>query len=503
MSVQNRPALAITAEPTSGSSTESVPSYVTGFTTLDKEVRIAALPTRGQVPPWLTGTLIRNGPARFEVGQQNLRHWFDGLAMLHSFSFRDGAVAYANKFLRSNVYRAAEKTGKLTYGGFATDPCRSIFQRAMSLFERKIGDNANVNLTRIAGRFVAMTETPLPIEFDLATLETVGVFTYGADDRADHLRVQHTTAHPHHDPATRQLFNYFVSFGRTSSYNVYSIQDGRRERQVFGTTAVREPSYIHSFALTENYVVVAEYPYVVNPLKLLVGGPFIENFVWKPERGTRFFIFRRNGNGLAAICPAEPFFCFHYVNAFEEGDVVQVDLVAYDDSRIIHSLYLDALRGESSYSVPPGRLRRYRLPLDGGEATSRLVSHEPMELPRIDYRRNGRGYRYVYACATTPDDFMSGLLQVDVRSGHRVRWSEPGCYPGEPMFVARPSGETENDGVVLSVVLDGRHARSFLLILDAATFQEIARAEVPHHIPFGFHGQYVGQPGSGILSPET
>jgi carotenoid cleavage dioxygenase-like enzyme len=32
--------------------------------------------------------------------------------------------------------------------------------------------------------------------------------------------------------------------------------------------------------------------------------------------------------------------------------------------------------------------------------------------------------------------------------------------------------------------------RSFLLVLDAATLQEIARAETPHAIPFHFHGNY-------------
>ena len=29
-----------------------------------------------------------------------------------------------------------------------------------------------------------------------------------------------------------------------------------------------------------------------------------------------------------------------------------------------------------------------------------------------------------------------------------------------------------------------------LLILDAGSFEEIGRAEVPHPIPFGFHGQF-------------
>ena len=44
--------------------------------------------------------------------------------------------------------------------------------------------------------------------------------------------------------------------------------------------------------------------------------------------------------------------------------------------------------------------------------------------------------------------------------------------------------------MVLSVVLDSATERSFLLMLDAASFEEVARADAPHHIPFGFHGQF-------------
>ena len=35
-------------------------------------------------------------------------------------------------------------------------------------------DNANVNITQIGHRFVALTERPLPIEFEPQTLKTVG-----------------------------------------------------------------------------------------------------------------------------------------------------------------------------------------------------------------------------------------------------------------------------------------------------------------------------------------
>ena len=44
--------------------------------------------------------------------------------------------------------------------------------------------------------------------------------------------------------------------------------------------------------------------------------------------------------------------------------------------------------------------------------------------------------------------------------------------------------------MVLSVVLDSAAGRSFLLVLDAGSFEELARAEAPQRIPFGFHGDF-------------
>ena len=113
-----------------------------------------------------------------------------------------------------------------------------------------------------------------------------------------------------------------------------------------------------------------------------------------------------------------------------------------------------------------------------------------LELPRIDYgRRNTRDYSYAYF-AGADRTWIDRLVKVDVRNGNRTEWRADGCYPGEPVFVREPGREGEDDGVVLSVVLDTNAGRSFLLVLDAGSFEEIARAEAPHHIPFGFHGQF-------------
>jgi carotenoid cleavage dioxygenase-like enzyme len=122
------------------------------------------------------------------------------------------------------------------------------------------------------------------------------------------------------------------------------------------------------------------------------------------------------------------------------------------------------------------------------------LSEVTLELPRFDYRRRaGRRYRYVYGAGNrVTGDFLDSLVRIDLDGGTAASWHEDGCYPGEPVFVNAPGRAGEEDGVVLSAVLDIRSSRSFLLVLEASTFQELARAEAPHHIPFGFHGNFLG-----------
>ena len=55
--------------------------------------------------------------------------WFDGLAMLHRFSFEEGDVSYANRFLESNAYRAATAKGEIT----SNLPSRASFSKVPSM----------------------------------------------------------------------------------------------------------------------------------------------------------------------------------------------------------------------------------------------------------------------------------------------------------------------------------------------------------------------------------
>jgi beta,beta-carotene 9',10'-dioxygenase len=129
--------------------------YHLGFCTLETEASLDDLPVRGTVPRWLTGTLMRTAPAKFEVGDRRYNHWFDGLAMLHKFAFTAGRVAYANRYLRSQSYLEATATGRISRGEFATDPCRTLFQRVANWFSPKFTDNCNVSVNKMAGEVVA------------------------------------------------------------------------------------------------------------------------------------------------------------------------------------------------------------------------------------------------------------------------------------------------------------------------------------------------------------
>lgn len=48
----------------------------------------------GQLPTWLQGVLLRNGPGMHTIGDSKYNHWFDGLALLHSFTFKNGELLH-------------------------------------------------------------------------------------------------------------------------------------------------------------------------------------------------------------------------------------------------------------------------------------------------------------------------------------------------------------------------------------------------------------------------
>ena len=87
----------------------------------------------------------------------------------------------------------------------------------------------------------------------------------------------------------------------------------------------------------------------------------------------------------------------------------------------------------------------------------------------------------------TPTPAGNTVCKLDLRARTHTQWREPGGLPGEPVFIPRPGGSAEDDGVLLSLVT-GAGGGSFVVVLDARSLAELARARLAEGVPYGFHG---------------
>jgi carotenoid cleavage dioxygenase-like enzyme len=468
--------------------------YELGFRDLTEAVRDRRLEVAGRLPGWLDGSLVRNGPARWRTDDAEADHWFDGLAHLVRFQFDDGEVRYTNQFPRTDAYRTAVAEGSFA-GQFSSSG--SYLGKLKAMLTGTATDNANVHVARIGDDLVALTETPNWVRLDPELLTYRGPLIYDDD-----LTAHHVTAHLRRDADSGEHWGYFTTFGRTSTYVLFRIPEGTTRREAVARIDVNRPAYMHSFALTRTYAVLVEPPLVTHPTKFLLPGQggFIDNYDWNPNRGARFLLFRRDTGELVEEHVASPFFSFHTANAFEVGtgtgegmdaadtdaDELVLDLVAYDDASAITDLSMGALRAADD-GFPSGELRRYRLPLGGGDVSYERLASD-VEMPRFSPDAHMQPYEHVFAQSTELTD-GTALVRVDGPRGESRRWEEMGVFSGEPVFVPRPGGDGEADGVVLSLCLDTVEERSFLLVLDGG-LTELARVPLPHVVPFGFHGEY-------------
>jgi beta-carotene 15,15'-monooxygenase len=145
------------------------------------EETATSIPVRGELPEWLRGSLIRNGPGAFSFANgSSVDHWFDGFAMLYRFTFDPGAtigsidgddaVHYRNRFLRTDAYEAA--TDGEFEGGFATG--ETTLRSRLATFLTDPYDNTNIIAERVGGEYLALTESPRKVRFDPNTLDTTG-----------------------------------------------------------------------------------------------------------------------------------------------------------------------------------------------------------------------------------------------------------------------------------------------------------------------------------------
>ncbi|KAM0053618.1 putative oxidoreductase [Helianthus debilis subsp. tardiflorus] len=466
------------------------------------------LVVEGEIPQWLNGTYLRNGPGLWHIGDYNFRHLFDGYATIVRLQFENGRLVMAHRQIESDAYKAARKNNKLCYREFSEVPKHDNFLSYIgdlaNLFSgASLTDNANTGVVQLGdGRVVCLTETIKgSIVINPNNLETLGKFEY-----SDSLG---TLVHSAHPIVTASEFLTLLPDLLNPGYQVVRMEPGSNERKVIGRVDCRggpSPGWVHSFPVTEHYVVVPEMPLRYCAQNLLRAEPTpLYKFEWHPESKGYMHVMCKASGKLVASVEVPLFVTFHYINAYEDKDEdgrvtgVIVDCCEHNaNPAILDKLRLQNLRSWSGDDVlPDARVGRFKIPLDGspnGELVDALNPDEHgrgMDMCSINPAYLGKKYRYAYACgAQRPCNFPNTITKIDFEDKKAKSWYDEGSVPSEPFFVARPGATKEDDGVVISMVSD-KNGEGYALILDASSFEEIARAKFPYGLPYGLHGCWV------------
>ncbi|XP_064095619.1 carotenoid isomerooxygenase-like [Macrobrachium nipponense] len=493
----------------------------------------------GTIPDWLSGRLTRNGPGLYTYGETKYKHLFDGFAYLHQFIIKGGRVTYQSRFLQSHDHKKNRLSNRIVVTQLGTvahpDPCKTLLQRFMSLFEIDSTDNCSVNVVHMGDELYALTESAVMRRIDPSTLACIG----GKTRVNDIVTVNTVTAHPHVEP-NGTVYNMGSSFtnGSGPAYNIIKfpppqMQEGRKVSSVEQASIVAtipcqwklHPSYYHSFGMTEHYFVFVEMPLVVSIGKLIYNHvareTILEAFQWYPEEKTIFRVVDRStGKLVSTRYTTEAFVIFHHTNAYEKDGHLVIDLAATSDGEIITKAMSE--NGLSKDSPILGTHRRFILPLDvesspvdvnlvtlpgskcratkkaNGvvEVEGHEISTQPFELQRINYKYNAREYRFAYGVGiSNVNNTHDKLVKMDVETGQVRIWFERNKFVSEPIFVSAPGTNEEDGGVVLSSLLDQTDPKLVsLLVLDAQSWTEMGRVDFKAKgtVTPTFHGQFAG-----------
>ena len=454
------------------------PKWNLGFASLREEVSRAPLEVTGTVPESLCGTMYGIGPAAFEMGPRTVAHWLDGFAMISSLRFDAQQVTFSNRFLASSWYRRALVEDNLPPGGFDSpvphhSNCRS-------------SDNANLNVISRNHELEALGDMPQSIMIDVDTLATRETRPWKRLGQC-----VASSPHPFFDENTGERFDLTLHAGDPSGY-IVTVTDVEGMSRKLRTIASSRLGYMHSFSVTAHWVVLVEGPFTSNPRSLRSRRrPYLRNYVWDASRGTRIFVLDRRTGVLKTTLSTRPLFVLHHINAWDEGDQIVVDIAAYPDPSILDALAFDHGQVPSG-DFPAPLATRLLIRLGTDEVACFPLKCSPGEFWKIDPRFSMQPATVLFSAGPMrTGSFIDRLCRSNLTTGGFAQWSCDNCYPGAPAFIASSVDAPEGEGWLLSIVLDVATKRSFVLVLDAGTLTEVARAWLPLALPFGLHTLFV------------
>lgn len=457
-------------------------SRLRGFDSGARELADAEMRVEGELPDWLRGALLLNGPALWELPGGALQHWFDGYAMQHRLRIDGAGVHYRSRFIQSDSYQRSVAAGNPVYGEFGTESPASLWSRIRGT---QGTDNPAVVMSRHGKRWIAVTETPHLTYFDPDTLETQARADLSSPALTMHMMAAHGFT-----LADGSYLNVGTQLGAKCRQTLFHLAPSARQPIALGTLAMPKAGYTHAFALAPGHAIVWECALRAQPLAFRFGAKsFKDNFRWEPAGGSLIHALPLAG-GAVRSWRIPPMFAFHATQAWADGADLVLEISIYDDGLAFDDLTLERRRqGAPLRSIP--RLVRYRLRDGAAEAQPEALG-VALELQQIHPTACGRRRASVcWGSGVGPQgEFLDRTLRIDLDRGAVTTWQRENAVHLEPLFVPRPGGEADDDGVLLVPTLADGDETSVIGVVDARSMACLAQLHAPQVIPFGFHAAF-------------
>jgi len=452
-----------------------------GFESGAREIDDAPVELEGRLPHWLRGSLLLNGPALWELPQGHFDHWFDGLGMWHRLRIDDDGVRYRSRFALSDAYRRSIAAGRPAYGEFGSRNPAPLLARIKGV---QVTDNPAVVMSRLGDRWISVTETPFLTAFDpetLATQERIDLV-----DTPEHLHLMSAHGMTARDGS---WWNVAITLGPRCEIKLFRIGAGERVPQIKARIRTAKAGYTHGFAMANGHALIWETALRVQLLSLRFGSrAYADNFRWEAGEGSMLHaVSLADGSVRSWSIPA--MMAFHSVQAFADGEDFVLDLCEFENPQIFADLRLDARRAGRPAAVP--RLVRYVMSRGRSEAEREVIG-EGLELPQVHPEcLGGTRARVAFGAGIEAGSvFFDRTVRLELDRGERREWRRPDAVHLEPLYVPRPGGIAQDDGVLLVPTLADRDNASVIVVLDAHSLEPLASLTAPQIVPFGFHAAW-------------
>ena len=466
--------------------------------------------TAGEIPADIAGGFYRSGPSWKRPSQDGTCGMINIDGMVQGLVLENGRAHFRNRWIRTPKYLLEEQHGRGMFGltdGF--DDWRNwgwgdVVERNRYNAATPQGTNW-VNIFPFAGEMVASSEQGgPPIAIDPITLETKGIVSWSPKlSPGIHEPVCYGdnafTAHPKWDHDTGVLYGW--THRDTAPYVTVHIvhPDGTVDSRELWDAPYN--TFAHDIWLTPDWMVMPFQPFLID--KSRPTKQQLNVFAWDPELPIIFALIPRHDMTAPVRyihTDLEPQYMLHTMSANVVGNTLTLDGPIFNRPPL--PLEQDLAPGDDVtlfYSIAKSTLGRWTIDLAAGRCTAEQLSDRPSELPKVDERFYGKGYRW--ACQVGGDVkrggmSMNSLVVTDMHTlseqSYQIRSGSPAGVM-EATFVPRHKDSPEGDGYVIVPVSWWAENRGEYLIFDTddITKGPICRIELPFRLGWTGHGHWM------------